>query len=112
MGSFVQIGKNAAMQVRIYRPSKSAMQSGRGKRSEWVLESEDKGHLTPEPLMGWTSVDSTAAQIRLTFSTQEEAERFARAQGWSFIVSPDHRRKPRPRNYGDNFRYVPAGDAK
>ncbi|MCK6623508.1 MAG: ETC complex I subunit, partial [Calditrichia bacterium] len=40
------------MTVRIYRPAKTAMQSGRGLTHDWVLEFEP-GARRPEPLMGW-----------------------------------------------------------
>jgi len=40
------------MQVRIYQPAKTAMQSGRGKTQQWLLEFEPARPKGPEPLMG------------------------------------------------------------
>ncbi len=47
------------MRARIYKPSKSSMQSGRARTKAWLLEFEPEGPLTPEPLMGWTSSSHT-----------------------------------------------------
>ncbi|MEC8564315.1 MAG: NADH dehydrogenase ubiquinone Fe-S protein 4, partial [Pseudomonadota bacterium] len=43
------------MRARIYRPTKTAMQSGRSKAKNWVLEYEQAGARRPEPLMGWVA---------------------------------------------------------
>ena len=52
------------MKVRIFKPAKTAMQSGVGKTKEWLLESEP----TPkqvDPLMGWTGSRDTMQQVQL-----------------------------------------------
>ncbi len=100
------------MDVKIYRPAKNAMQSGRSGREIWLLETLDKGEASVEPLMGWTESDNTQKQVRLEFNSSDDAAAFAKANGWNYIVMPDNRRQVKPRNYGDNFKYVPAqGDA-
>jgi hypothetical protein len=62
--------------------------------------------------MGWTASGDTLAQVRLNFATREEAENFARSKGIAYSVAPENTRKIKPRNYGDNFKYVPAEDKK
>ena len=47
------------MRARIYRPPKTAMQSGRSKAKNWVLEYEPAGARRPEPLMGWVAAADT-----------------------------------------------------
>lgn len=94
------------MLARIFRPSKSAMQSGRGKTQEWVLEFEATDALRPEPLMGWTQTsDTTSSQVRPEFDTKEEAVRYAEQHGIPFqLVDP----KPAKRiikAYADNFAF-------
>jgi len=96
------------MQVRIYKPNKSAMQSGQAKTGQWILEYELPTRRQPEPLMGWTASGDTCNQVRLKFGTAEQAMDFAKARGWGYTVSKAHARKVRPRNYADNFKYVPA----
>lgn len=95
-------------QVKIYRPAKNAMQSGRAKSEGWVLEAVLSTPRRPEPVMGWTSCGDTDGEVRMSFPTLEEALDFSRKSGWKAIVLPDHERKVRPRNYADNFRYVPV----
>lgn len=92
------------MKVRIYRPSKNAMQSGRGKNKLWVLEPELETARVPEPLMGWTSSGDTLNQIRLRFESADAALHYAEKQGWSCTVDEAQERKVTPRNYADNFR--------
>ncbi len=54
------------MQVRIFKPAKTAMQSGTGNTHEWVLEPEPS-RKEIDPLMGWTSSRNTMQQVRLFF---------------------------------------------
>jgi len=89
--------------ARIYWRPKTSMQSGHAKVGEWILELERPSKQIPEPLMGWTQGGDTANQIRMEFSSQEQAETFAKSQGWRYIVSEQNKRRIKPRNYGDNF---------
>lgn len=98
------------MEVRIYRPSKSAMQSGRAKAQDWLLEYELKSARQPDGVMGWTSSKDTLNQVRLNFPTMEEAIAYAEKRGWGYTVQPAQERVIRPRNYVDNFKYVPPED--
>ncbi len=93
--------------VRIFRPSKTAMQSGRCKTGQWMMEYELESARRAEPLMGWISSQDTLNQVRLTFDTAEQAVDYARSKGWGYTVSPAHDKKLRPRNYVQNFVYRP-----
>jgi hypothetical protein len=93
--------------ARIFKPSKNAMQSGRAKTQLWMLEFDRTEGLNPESLMGWTQSGDTNNQVRLKFDTLEQALEYAEEKGLEYVVSPSHDRKPRPRNYGDNFKYIP-----
>ncbi len=99
------------MKVFIYKPAKSAMQSGHGKSNQWVLEYEPTSKRAPEDLMGWTSSSDTLNQVKLKFDTQAEAIEFAKKKGWQYMLPPAHKRKSRPRSYMDNFKYVPPNTA-
>ncbi len=61
------------MLARIFRPAKSAMQSGKAKTKDWVLEFEPASARRSDPLMGWTLTSDTNGQVRLSFETSEEA---------------------------------------
>ena len=96
------------MQVRIFRPPKTAMQSGRNNTQQWVLEYEPETPRRPEPLMGWVSSGDTLNQVRMVFATVEDAISFAKRKGLSYTVIPTQERRPRPRNYADNFKPRPS----
>ena len=61
------------MPARIYRPARTAMQSGRAKTKSWVLELEQERPRRIEPLMGWTASADMRQQVRLSFASKEEA---------------------------------------
>ncbi len=83
------------------------MQSGAGKTGEWLLEYEPSSRRQPEPLMGWTSSGDTLNQVKLRFDSKAQAVAYAQGKGWEYTVSPEHKKTVRPRNYADNFRYIP-----
>jgi len=91
------------MDVRIYQPAKTAMQSGRARTKNWVLEFEPTAPRTHDPLMGWTSSPDTRQQLRLTFPSKEEAVAYARTHGLMFTVYEPKPREIRPKAYADNF---------
>ena len=62
------------MRVRIYQPSRNAMQSGVARTKGWVLEFVREDHPSLDPLMGWTTSEDTQSQVRLRFDTRAEAE--------------------------------------
>lgn len=93
------------MQVRIYRPAKNAMQSGRALLDHWVLEYELETPRRPEPLMGWVSSGDTNNQVQLHFPTREAAMEFAHKKGWTMDVEDEHPRKVEPRNYASYIVY-------
>ena len=90
--------------VRLYKPAKTAMQSGRARTKEWVLEFEPGARPIADPLMGWISSSNTQTQVRLFFESEEEAKAFAERHGLSFTVEQPRERKLRIKSYADNFR--------
>jgi len=94
------------MQARIYKPAKTAMQSGRGAAKEWVLEFEAEAARRIDPLMGWTSgSDTRAGQVKLHFSTADEAVSYAESRNIPYSLEPEHAPTPRPKAYADNFAF-------
>lgn len=94
------------MQVRIYRPAKTAMQSGKGNTKAWVLEYEPAARKDADPLMGWLGSDDTTQQVRIKFASQEEAVAYAKRKGLDFQVFAEAVKKPvSGKNYSDNFRF-------
>jgi hypothetical protein len=93
------------VQARIFRPAKTAMQSGRRDTRSWVLEYEPASPREPDPLMGWASARDTLNEIRLRFPTLEEAIAFADKHGLDYTVIAPQERTPKAKSYADNFRY-------
>ena len=96
------------MRVRIYKPAKTAMQSGVAKTREWVLESEP-ARKEVDPLMGWTESRDTMQQVELQFATLDEAKAHAEKNGWQYTIETPHERAIRPKAYADNFAYNRVG---
>ncbi len=99
------ITKGEAMGARIYRPARTAMQSGPGNTRNWVLEFEPAAPETIDPLMGWTGSTDTEAQVRLRFATKDEAVAFADKRGLAYRVFEPKEALSKPKSYADNFRH-------
>ncbi|MEK1887696.1 MAG: ETC complex I subunit [Phyllobacterium sp.] len=93
------------MAARIYRPAKTAMQSGKAKADTWTLEYEPEQPRKVEPLMGYTSSRDMKSQIRLTFETKEEAIAYAQKNGIAFTVQEPKETRRRVVSYSENFRF-------
>jgi hypothetical protein len=94
------------MLARIYRPSKTAMQSGKAKTKDWVLEFEPKDARRSDPLMGWTQTsDTESSQVVLSFDTKEEAVRYAEQHGIAFQLLDSKPAKRIIKAYADNFAF-------
>jgi ETC complex I subunit-like protein len=93
------------MTARIYKPSKTAMQSGAGNTKAWLLDFEPETPRQVEPLMGWTSSGDMRQQLRLRFSTKEEAIAYCERHGMAYQVFETPPSKRRGMSYADNFSF-------
>lgn len=93
------------MSARIYRPAKTAMQSGKANTRKWRLEFKAESARHPDPLMGWTSIDGTQSQVRLQFDTKEQAVAYAEKHGIDAKVFEPRERSLKLRAYSDNFAF-------
>jgi hypothetical protein len=93
------------MTARIYKPARTAMQSGTAKTKEWVLDYEPEQPPTVEPLMGWTSSGDMKQQLRLHFDTKEEAIAYCERHGIAYQVFESVPPKRARISYSDNFAY-------
>ena len=91
--------------ARIYRPSKTAMQSERGQTRKWLLEYEPATRRDPDPLMGWSSARDTLNEVKMHFDTLDEAVAFAAKHGLDYTVIEPHARTLKAKSYADNFSY-------
>ena len=97
------------MTVRIYKPAKTAMQSGLGNTDAWVLEPDTAEAVTIDPLMGWSGSGNTAKQVQLSFASKEDAIAYAEREGLAYTVSEPEATKRVRRSYADNFKYGRIG---
>ena len=97
------------MQVRIYKPARNAMQSGKGKTKEWVLQIDGAVRRQADPLMGWTSAAETRQQVTLKFDSKEEAIAYAEREGLAYVVEEPKPHRLQSRAYADNFRFDRVG---
>ncbi len=91
------------MIARIYKPSKTAMQSGRANTRDWVLDYEPEEPRVVESLMGWTSSGDMKSQVRLRFPTKEDAVAYAERHGIPYQVLEVKPPQRRGLSYADNF---------
>ena len=92
------------MSARIYQRPKNAMQSGKARTQDWVLEFEQSEARRADPLMGWTGSGDTQAQVQLTFPTKEAAKEYAERYGITARVYATPPKGLKIQAYADNFR--------
>ena len=88
--------------AKIYKPTKTAMQSGLAKTKLWLLEFETK-NMDINPLMGWESSTDTLSEIKLEFSTKDQAINYAKKNNIDYYVIESQERKISKKSYSDNF---------
>ena len=88
--------------AKIYIPSKTAMQSGRGKTKKWVLKFESR-HGVTNPLMGWESSDDTMSEVILEFSTKNKAIEYAKNNNIHYELVEPKKSDFIIKSYADNF---------
>ncbi len=88
--------------AKIYIPTKTAMQSGRGKLKKWVLEFVTKD-TSINPLMGWESSIDTLDEVILKFSSKEKAIEYAKANKISYTIIEPKKKEFVIKSYADNF---------
>ena len=97
------------MTARIYKPTRSATQSGAGRTKAWLLEFDPSQPREIDPLMGWTSSGDMNSQIQLHFATKEEAIAYAERNAIAYVVEEPKPPLRRTISYSDNFRQGRVG---
>ncbi len=78
------------------------MQSGLGKTDKWILEYETNDP-TSNPLMGWESSNDTLGELKLEFSSKENALNYAKKMKIDYEIIEPKKRKTVKKSYADNF---------
>lgn len=93
------------MSAKIYRPAKTAMQSGKAKTQQWVLEFDQESPRKIDPIMGYTSSGDMRQQLKLIFDSQELAEAYATRNAIEYRVIAPKEVTRQTLSYTDNFRF-------
>ena len=88
--------------AKIYKPSKTAMQSGKANTRNWLLEF-DTLNTGINPLMGWESSKDTMSEVKLVFSSKEEAINYAKKNNIEYYIIEPQKTKIIKKSYTDNF---------
>jgi hypothetical protein len=92
------------MAARIYQRYRNAMQSGKARTGEWVLEFESRRPKRPDPLTGWSGGAETQEQVKLDFPTVEAAQAYAERNRIDYHLVPPAEPKLKLQAYADNFK--------
>ena len=88
--------------AKIYKPTKTAMQSGNRNTKNWLLEF-DTLNTGIDPLMGWESSKDMMSEVKLEFSTKEQAISYAKKNNINYYIIEPQKRKIIKKSYTDNF---------
>ena len=92
------------MSARIYQPPKNAMQSGKAKTDQWVLEFAQSEARHADPLMGWAGSGDTQVQVVLSFASVDAATAYADKHGIAATVHATPAKRLKLQTYADNFK--------
>ena len=88
--------------AKIYKPTKTAMQSGDRNTKNWLLEF-DTLNTGINPLMGWETSRDTMSEVKLQFSTKEQAINYAKKNNIIYYIVEPKEHKIIKKSYSDNF---------
>lgn len=92
------------MAARIYQIPKNALQSGKARTGDWMLEFEPAEAKKPDPMTGWAGSGDTQEQVKLKFPNADAARAYAEKYGIAFHVVPTPPKTLKIQAYADNFR--------
>ncbi|GLV43438.1 fused lobes [Carabus blaptoides fortunei] len=88
--------------VRIYMPAKNAMQSGTDNIHFWQIEFDNRERWE-NPLMGWASSGDPMSNMKVEFSSKDDAIAYCEKNGWQWFLQESTEKLARSKNYGVNF---------
>jgi len=88
--------------AKIYKPTKTAMQSGRRNTKKWFLQYETLNNGV-NPLTGWETSSDTMSEIKMEYETKDQAVNYAKKNNIDFYIIEPETRKTIKKSYSDNF---------
>lgn len=86
--------------VKIYKPAKTAMQSGKSK-NKWLVEYLQTESKSVSDLTGWTGSEETELQIKLKFDSKEDAIAYAKRNNLEYVVNEPNISTVKIQSYSD-----------
>lgn len=93
------------LRARLYKPSKTSMQSGKAKTKFWLLEFLSAPNFFKDELTGWTGSTNTLLQVKLKFQTKHEAIQYAQHHKIELFIEEPKLMHLHPKAYSNNFRF-------
>ncbi len=92
------------MKVKISRPTKSAMQSGKRNTKKWLVTPIEEANIrSVNTVTGWVSASDTSSQFRFEFASKEEAIKFAQSRNFVFEIEEPKVASVKQKSYAGNF---------
>jgi len=88
--------------AKIYKPTKSSMQSGKRNSKNWILE-HDTANNSYNSLMGWESSKDMMNEVKLEFRSKDQAINYAKKNSIDYYIVEPQKNKIIKRSYTDNF---------
>ena len=78
------------------------MQSGKRNTKNWLMEF-DTLNTGINPLMGWVTSKDTMSEVKLEFSTKQQAINYAKKNNIDYYIIEPQKTKVIKKSYTDNF---------
>jgi len=92
------------MHAIIYKPTRSASQSGKANHNHWLMRFVHDGTRKIEPVMGWTSTKDMMQEVIMRFVSLDSAMKYAKKNNIEYEVTPAQEHKLIIRSYAENFK--------
>tara|TARA_B100001123_G_scaffold16885_1_gene18911 strand:- start:235 stop:519 length:285 start_codon:yes stop_codon:yes gene_type:complete len=88
--------------AKIYKPSKTAMQSGYRNSKQWILKFDTLNTGT-NPLTGWQTSRDTMSEVILSFTSKDQAINYAKKNNIDYYIIEPQKKKIIKKSYANNF---------
>ena len=92
------------LKYKIYKKSKSAMQSGIKNTKKWYLESMEINERSMNLSFDWSSSKSIEDQIKVSFDNLQSAINFAEKNNLNYQIFSPNKSNQIIKSYSDNFK--------
>ena len=91
--------------VLIYKGSKTPTQSGNAKTKFWYIKFDEDFIYEEDFMTGWKGNTAPINNIKIKFSTLEQAIAYAENKNYKYQVLNESKGKLNVKSYSDNFRF-------